>query len=312
MRKIRVLIIDDSAAVCSILTRELSAYGEIIVAGTAGSPYTARNAVENTDFDVVILDMEMPRVDALAFFRYLVKRRAVPVIVMSSFVTPENEAAVQALEQGAVYAVHKPGGPFSVEEFVGELYREIREAPAVSAERLYESARRLEALELNAVTERRRRQAGGAPDSRLTVVGAATGGVMAFEELFTQFAAGEPPVLAVIRLPGYVTAPLAERLDRMCTLHVKEAEDGEKLERGTIYLAPGGRCMTVAPAGSGRIVRITGGMGRKEEGHPVDKLFVSAAETAGRDCTAVLLGGAGGDGERGIKAVREAGGVVQK
>ncbi|HAH61592.1 MAG TPA: hypothetical protein DCL73_05800 [Treponema sp.] len=296
VRKTGVLIIDDSAAVRSILTRELSAYEEITVTGAAGSPYAARDAVEHTDFDVVILDIDMPRLDGLAFIGYLAERRPVPVIVMSSFVTPGNRSAVQALEKGAVYAVHKPGGPFSVEEFVGELYREIREAAMVSVQRLYDAARRLESSGLNETGRIKRSpvssrlQPDGACDGRLTVVGVTTGGVAAFEELFTQFAEGRQPVAAVIRLPEYVTAQLAERLDGMCGLHVKEAEDGEKPAAGTVYIAPGGRCMTVAAAGSERRLRIARGMGQSGEAHPVDELFTSAAETYGKGCTAILVG----------------------
>jgi two-component system chemotaxis response regulator CheB len=301
-----VLIIDDSAAVCRILARELSACRGIAAEGRNAGPDGIRRLLEQEQFDVVVLDMDMPGQDGPALLGCLAEQQPVAVIVMSSVVTPLNQTAVRALEKGAVYAVHKPGGGFPVEETVGELSRLIREAAAVPVRRLYEAARRLEesgiagrkVLRVPAV----RYDAEG-----LVVAGASAGGVGALEELCSGFTAGFPPVLAVTGLPEYFTASFAERLGSMCMLRVKEAENGEVISGGTVYLVPGGCCMTVGMSGRGRTVRVM----RKPAGrHPVDLLFRSAAGAGGRNCTGVLLSGTGGDGARGMMAVRSAGGMT--
>jgi two-component system, chemotaxis family, protein-glutamate methylesterase/glutaminase len=309
MKKIRVLVVDDSPAVCDILSRKLSSYPGITAEGLSGYPYTVRQRIRPGDFDVIVLDMDMPGTDGLRVLAYIMKYNPVPVIVMSSLVTPDNQTVVQALELGAVDAVHKPGGPFSVEESVGELCRKIREAAGVSVWRLSTASRRLYRFEGDTGTVPCMLQQNTVSD-RLVVVGASTGGVMALEKLFGRFTTGFPPVLAVIRMPVYFTAPLAKRLDKMCEPRVKEAQNGEKIVSGTIYIAPGGSRMKVTASDGVRILSITCGTGLSGKRHPVDALFASAAETDGKKCTAVLLTGTGCDGARGMKAVRDSGGYT--
>jgi two-component system chemotaxis response regulator CheB len=310
MKKIRVLIVDDSAVVRDILSRELSSYSEIAVVGTAGDPYDARALLENHDVDVITLDIEMPRMDGLTFLRYLMKYKPLPVIIVSSIVSPNNQAAIRALELGAVDIVHKPGGPVSVEEVVDDLCTKIRNASSVPLARLMESSRRLQASGTDSGPVRSTMLSGIATTNRLAVIGASTGGTIALEELFKQFTPGFPSALAVIHMPEGFTASFARRLDAVCPFHVKEAQNNERIMPGTIYIAPGGYHMQVAASGAERIIRIKGGPKLFGQRPAVDVLFHSAAEQVGRNCIAALLTGMGRDGAAGMKAIRSAGGYT--
>ncbi|MCI1209843.1 MAG: chemotaxis response regulator protein-glutamate methylesterase [Treponema sp.] len=307
MKKIRVLVIDDSAIVRDILSRQLSAYPEIEVTDSAGDPYIARNKIETTEFDVLTLDIEMPRMDGLTFLKYLMKYNPLPVIIVSSIASGNNQAAIEALELGAVDVVQKPGGPFSVEEVTEELAEKIVEASIVPRSRLLIAS---EKLKKRNKTIARKTLSKIATTKRLVVVGASTGGTIALEELFTRFTPDFPPTLAVIHMPPRFTASFANRLDGLCIPHVKEAEDGELVMPGTIYIAPGGYHMLVGTSGTDRIIRIKNGPKLFGQRPAVDVLFNSAADNIGRNCTAAILTGMGRDGAAGMKAIRDAGGYT--
>jgi two-component system, chemotaxis family, protein-glutamate methylesterase/glutaminase len=309
MKKIRVLIVDDSAIVRDILSRELSGCPEIEVAGTASDPFIARNKIENENIDVITLDIEMPRMDGLTFLRYLMKYKPMPVIIVSSLVSTNNPAAIQALELGAVDLVHKPGGPFSVGDIIEDLCYKIREAASCPVSRLFSASARL-AEENRDLSPVQHTLSHISTTNRLAVIGASTGGTIALEELFTHFTPDFPPALAVIHMPERFTASFAERLDSLCVLHVKEAENGETVMPGTIYIAPGGYHMLVASSGANRIVRIKNGPKLFGQRPAVDVLFNSAADTVGKNCIAALLTGMGRDGASGMKAIRDSGGYT--
>ncbi|MCK9170886.1 MAG: response regulator [Treponema sp.] len=302
MKKIQVFIVDDSAAVRRILSRELSVSGGIEVVGTSGDPYAV---LKNSVFDVLLLDIEISRTNGLAFLEYLMKIAPVPVIIMSSFVTPDSYAAVRALELGAVDAAHKPGGPLSVEDIITELRRKIHDAAVVQVRKLCAVQER---LNKSVMTVRNMHPAVSCADHALVVVGTSTGGVPVLESLLTRFTYGFPPVLVVICMPEHFTASLAKRLDQLCEFSVKEARNGAVILPRTIYIAQGGSRSVVAAEGAVRIIRITGRQKFSKKCRPVDILFRSAAEVQGKNCTAVLLTGSGCDGAQGMKAVRDAGG----
>jgi two-component system chemotaxis response regulator CheB len=231
MKKIRVLIVDDSAIVRDILSRELSCCPEIEVAGTAGDPFIARNKIENDNIDVITLDIEMPRMDGLTFLRYLMKYKPMPVIIVSSLVSTNNPAAIQALELGAVDIVHKPGGPFTVGDIIEDLCYKIREAASCPVSRLFSASARLSEESKNS-SPVQHTLSHISTTNRLAVIGASTGGTIALEELFTRFTPDFPPALAVIHMPERFTASFAERLDSLCVPHVKEAENGGNSHAG--------------------------------------------------------------------------------
>ena len=309
MEKIRVLVVDDSAIVRDILSHRLSESYDIEVTGTASDPFVARGKLEAGDYDVMTLDIEMPRMDGLTFLKYLMKYKPMPVIIVSSIADASSRAAVEALELGAVDVVHKPGGSLSVETLVEELKARIREAAVTPVSKLLGASQSLlktislPAAKGNTLSRIR-------TTNKLVVVGASTGGTIAMEELFPRFTADFPPVLAVIHMPEHFTASFAQRLDGICELHVKEAEDGETVMPGTIYIAPGGYHMIVASSGAKRMIRIKNGPKLFGQRPAVDVLFKSAAETAGRNCIAALLTGMGKDGAAGMKEIRNAGGYT--
>ena len=307
MKKIQVLVIDDSVIVRDILARQLSASPEIEVTGTAGDPFIARNKLENGSFDVVTLDIEMPRMDGLTFLKYLMKYKPLPVIVVSSIVSNGNQAALEALELGAVDVVRKPGGPFSVEEVIEELSAKIIEAYTIPRSRLQTVSARLKNRDGSGFQKTLSRIR---TTNRLAVVGASTGGTIALEELFSHFTSDFPSALVVIHMPEHFTASFARRLDGLCQLHVKEAENGELVMPGTIYIAPGGSHMLVGTSGAERIIRIKNGPKLFGQRPAVDVLFKSAAENIGRNCIAALLTGMGRDGAAGMKSIRDAGGYT--
>ena len=249
MKKIRVLVIDDSTAVRRMLSRELSAC-EGITACSAEDRNEAECVLSEGCIDVVTLDMGMPYMNSLSFLVSLMEKRPVPVIAMSSPGAQDREAAVEALELGAAGVVHKPGGPFSVEDVIGELEGMIRAAAVLPAGRVAAVPRMLKEEAAAAVWKGCMPSVQGT-DS-IIAAGAGEGGVPAFEALFMHLPPDFPPVLAVIHMPEDFTGSFAGRLDRLCAVHVKQASDGEDVLPGTVYLAPGGHVMQVRKQGTRR------------------------------------------------------------
>ena len=312
MSKIKVLIVDDSAIVRDILTRRLSQHPSIEVIGSAPDPFIARNKIETQEIDVITLDIEMPRMDGLTFLKYLMKYKPLPVIVVSSLAEGKNQAALEALERGAVDIVSKSGGPYSVEEISEELAEKIVQAAKVSKSRLVSVSERLQipVYTKEKKTFNKTALSQISTTHKLLVVGASTGGTIAMEEIFTKFTPDFPPTLAVIHMPEYFTASFANRLDSLCQVHVKEAVDGELVMPATVYIAPGGYHMQVATSGANRIIRIKNGPRLHGQRPAVDILFDSAAEKIGKNCIAVLMTGMGKDGASGLKKIKDAGGYT--
>ncbi len=291
--KIRVLVVDDSALVREVLRRQLSAHPRIEVVAVAGDPYEARAILETRPVDVVTLDLEMPRMDGLTFLRHLMRDFPLPVIVVSSL-AGDGEAALACLSQGAVGLVAKPSGAATLEGLVADLTELIIGAAA-------------ETRFAAKPTEPVRAPLPARPRRGFIVVGASTGGTQALEALFRTFPASFPPVVAVIHMPAGFTAAFARRLDTLVPMTVKEAEDGETLTAGTIYIAPGNRHVLVR-GGVRHTLSLSEGPKVYNQRPAVDVLFRSAAQTGGASVCGVLLTGMGKDGALGLKAIRDAGG----
>jgi len=306
MGKIRVFIVDDSAIVREILSERLSRHPAIEVVGTAMDPYIARDKLDKVDVDVITLDIEMPRMDGLTFLRQLMKHYPKPVVVVSSLAKDGNAAALQALELGAVDVVPKPGGPVTVDEVVDLLTDRIIAASGADLSRLREASRRLK--DLPRATGPKRYLSAIETTNRLIAVGASTGGTVALETLFRGWEPDFPPTLAVIHMPEKFTASFASRLNDVCGVTVKEAEDGERILPGTVYLAPGGYHMILKTKGTERTLTIASGPKVCNQRPAVDPLFDSVAERVGRNCLGILLTGMGKDGAQGLLRIHEAGG----
>lgn len=300
-RKIRVLIVDDSAIVRKIFTQELSKYPDIEVVGTAPDPYIARDKIVALKPDVITLDIEMPRMDGLTFLKKLMKYYPIPTIVVSSL-TPKNSAmALEALEAGAVEVLAKPGGSYSVGDMSVQLVEKIR---AAARARLLKAPS--ETPTVGIVKE--------APKLSLTqtthkiiAMGASTGGTEALKTVLTQMPPTSPGIVIVQHMPPKFTQAFAERLNSLCQLTVKEAQNGDAVIPGVALIAPGNYHMVLKRSGARYYVEIKDGPLVCYQRPSVDVLFHSVARYAGPNAIGVIMTGMGRDGASGLLEMKKAG-----
>jgi two-component system chemotaxis response regulator CheB len=307
MKRIKVFVIDDSAVVRDILTNKLSGYGNIDVVGSAIDPYIAREKLARLDVDVIVLDIEMPRMDGLTFMKYLMKYRPHPVIIVSSLTDNKNLASIKALELGAIDIVPKPGGPFSVNDVLASLAEKITVAADIDFEKL-------KANTIQSGTGKKIRDnnilSTISTTHKLIGIGASTGGTNALETLFKGFEKTFPPAIVVIHMPESFTKNFAERLDELCPVCVKEAENNEKVETGCVYVAPGNYHLTVKSMGKDQILKVVKGPQVNHHRPSVDVMFKSIAENVGKNCIGILLTGMGKDGAEGLYLINQQGGFT--
>jgi two-component system chemotaxis response regulator CheB len=298
-RKIRVLIVDDSAIVRKILTDALASEPDLEVVGTATDPYVAREKILALNPDVLTLDIEMPRMDGLTFLRKLMQTHPLPVIMISSLGQSSCRAAVQALEYGAVEVLAKPDGPYSIGELRNTLASKIRVAASA----------RIKASGCAPAPPCPRLARGSTPlpPGALIAIGASTGGAEAIASILKLLPADTPPILIVQHIPPQFSRAFALRLNEMCALEVKEAADGDELRQGRALIAPGDYHMLLRKAGGRYTVQVKTGERVCYQRPSVDVLFFSVAEAAGSHATGVLLTGMGSDGAKGLRKMREVG-----
>jgi two-component system chemotaxis response regulator CheB len=299
-KNIRVLIVDDSAIVRKTLSDIISAEPGLEVAGTAADPFVARDKILALKPDVLTLDIEMPRMDGLTFLKKLMRFHPLPVVVISSLGQASSQAAIEALQSGAVDVVAKPGGPYSVSELRQELARKIRAAAEAHLRR--EEPPRVERCappDISAAVGRRL--------TKIIGIGASTGGVEALRAVLTGLPEEMPPIVVVQHIPPVFSAEFARRLDKICRLRVREAADGDLLEPGLALVAPGNYHLTVrGVAGAYRAV-VRDGPPVQYQRPSVDVLFESLAKEAGSGVTGAILTGMGADGAAGLLAMKRAG-----
>jgi two-component system chemotaxis response regulator CheB len=302
-RKIRVLIVDDSAIVRRILSEALSGEDDIEVAGTAPDPYVARDKILALRPDVLTLDIEMPRMDGLTFLRKLMHFHPLPAIVISSLTQPSCHAAIQALEYGAVEVLAKPGGPYSVGELRHDLAQKVRAAAASRIRRPEEaiSPREAKASLLSRLT------AAAFPAGTVLAIGASTGGTEAIANVLTRLPQACPGIVVAQHIPAQFSRAFARRLNELCAMEVKEAEDGDTLRAGLALVAPGDFHMLLRNTGGRYYVNVKSGPRVCYQRPSVDVLFASVAEAAGADAVGALLTGMGNDGAQGLLKMRQAG-----
>ena len=296
-RPIRVVIVDDSSLMREMLKDILGRGTGITVVGTARDPYEARETIKATNPDVVTLDVEMPRMDGLAFLEKIMTLRPTPVVMVSSLTREGSDAAIRALELGAVDCVAKPDGAdgHGFEEMAAELVAKIRIAAGARL------TMRRAAPVRPALTAPRRTGNG------LIAVGASTGGVERLREVLSMMPADCPPIVITQHIgPSYV-ASLATRLDKQTPPAVRVAVHGARLEPGVAHIAPGDRHLAVAREAGGFVCRIEDGPPVSGHRPSVDVLFRSVAEAAGASAVGVILSGMGRDGAAGMLAMRTAG-----
>lgn len=304
-RRIRVLVVDDSALVRQAIGDALGRDPELEVVGTAPDPYVAREKIARLDPDVLTLDLEMPRMDGLTFLRILMKHHPLPVVVVSSLTQAGSQAALDAVEAGAVDVLAKPDGTMSLGALADKLAWHVKAAAAAGRH-----LRRPPAPQVAEPPRPRPGAVAAAPlDRQLIVIGASTGGVGALRQLVPALPAGLPPIAIVQHISAAFSGAVAQRLAEMSSVAVREAGDDEPLLPGECVIAPGDVHLAVEHRGGFR-TRLVKSPPLHHCRPAVDVLFRSAAEAAGRHTVAALLTGMGSDGALGMQAIRAAGGTT--
>ncbi len=301
MGKIKVLIVDDSAIVRKILSEQLSKEPDIEVIGTAPDPYVARDKIVKLKPDVVLLDIEMPRMDGITFLKKLMKYYPLPVIIVSSLTPKGSRMALEALDAGAVEVMCKPGGPYSVEEMVTDLVHKIKAAARVKFIRGKVSKAKVPSV----------RPTLAAPTiettNKIIAIGSSTGGTEALREILPQFPPGSPGILIVQHMPPGFTKAFADRLNELCQIRVKEAENGDSVIPGLALVAPGNFHMLLRRSGARYLVEVKTGPRVHHQRPSVDVLFNSVAKAAGSNAVGIILTGMGADGAKGLLEMKKAG-----
>lgn len=299
---IRVLIIDDSAVVRQILTKELGRDPEIEVVGAAPDPYVGRDKIVKLKPDVVTLDVEMPRMDGITFLRKLMHYHPMPVIVLSSLTPQGSETALEALEAGAVEVMSKPGTAFSVGDMAVQLVDRIKAAAVARVNQLTVVAAPPKILA--------RKQSMTRTTHQVIAMGASTGGTRALQYVLSALPATSPGIVVVQHMPANFTRSFADRLNTLSALHIKEAESGDRVLPGTALIAPGNKHMVLKRSGAVYYVEVKDGPLVCRQRPAVDVLFKSVARYAGRNAVGVIMTGMGNDGAEGLKAMKDQGALT--
>ena len=298
MSQIRVLIVDDSALVRQMLGQLLASDPTITVVGAAPDPLIAREMIKSLNPDVLTLDIEMPRMDGLAFLEKIMTLRPMPVVMISSLTQKGADTALRALEIGAVDYVAKPTIGLT------DGFRSLRDEIVAKVK----AAAKAQVRPRSGETAARPLPGGGYSSSeRVIAIGASTGGVEALQTLLTAFPADAPAILITQHMPALFTASFAGRLDHFCAVTVSQAQDKERVLPGHVYIAPGGFHLELARSGANYVCRVHEQPPVSGHRPSVDVLFRSVAQAAGANSVGVILTGMGKDGAAGLLEMRQAG-----
>jgi two-component system, chemotaxis family, protein-glutamate methylesterase/glutaminase len=307
-QKIRVLVVDDSAVVRQVVTAVLGRDPRIEVIGAVSDPIFAMERMNRDWPDVVVLDVEMPRMDGITFLRKLMSVRPTPVVICSTLTESGAETTMQALSAGAVAIVTKPtvGLKSFLETDEGDLASAVRAAAACDMRRMKAMAGTPRPHPV-AVTTPAPTRAMAVTTDRFVAIGTSTGGTQALEVVLTALPRSSAGIVIVQHMPEKFTAAFAARLDGLCQVEVLEAQHGDRVLPGRVLVAPGGRHLSVRRDGAQYRVQISDSPAVNRHKPSVDVLFRSTAECAGPNALGIIMTGMGDDGARGLKAMRDAG-----
>ena len=300
--KIKVLIVDDSALIRSVMSEIISSQPDMEVVGVAPDPLVARELIKQTNPDVLTLDVEMPKMDGLDFLEKLMRLRPMPVLMVSSLTERGSEITMRALELGAVDFVTKP--KISIQSGMRE-YTELISDKIRAAARARVKARTLAQAKPGEALQQLRNPL--ISSEKLIIIGASTGGTEAIREFLTQMPSDCPGILIAQHMPEGFTTSFARRLDALCRISVREAAGDERVLPGHAYIAPGHSHLTLVRSGANYMTRIDQNDPVNRHRPSVDVLFRSAATAAGKNAVGVILTGMGKDGALGMLEMKNAG-----
>ena len=303
MKKITVIVVDDSALIRRLLTEIINSEPDMQVLGAAPDPLVAREMIRSLNPQVITLDVEMPKMDGLEFLERLMRLRPMPVVMVSSLTEKGSDATLRALELGAVDYVSKPKLDIvhGIQEYAAEIADKIRTAaasrprarPAAATDR---GGHALPALGNRSIST-----------EKLIIVGASTGGTEAIKEFLLEMPPDCPGILITQHMPEAFTKSFAARLDSLCRISVKEAEHAQRVLPGHAYVAPGNRHLLLRRSGANYMTQLSDAEAVNRHRPSVDVLFRSAALHAGKNAVGVILTGMGKDGALGMLAMKQAG-----
>jgi len=315
MPKLKVLIVDDSATVRATMTEVLSSDPEIEVMGAAADPYHAAKLIQEEVPNVIVLDVEMPRMDGITFLRKLMAQRPLPVVMCSSLVEEGSQALMDALDAGAVDIILKP--KMGTRDFLLESQTRICDAVKAAGiarlrkkEKVFGTLSGREVppkLSADAVLPKPTGWASIKTTEKVVCMGASTGGTESLRVVLERLPADSPGICIVQHMPESFTNAFARRLNGLCDVEVKEAEDGDTVTRGRVLIAPGNKHMLLQRSGTRYYVEVKDGPLVTRHRPSVDVLFRSAAHSAGGNAVGVLMTGMGDDGAQGLLEMRQAG-----
>ncbi len=299
---IKVLVVDDSAVVRNIFSKELDSDPEIEVVGTAPDPFVARDKIVRLKPDVITLDIEMPRMDGITFLRKLMKHYPLPVIVVSSLTQKGSELAMEALNDGAVEVMCKPGPAYGVGDMSLSLIEKIKAASRVSVNNL-------EKVKQQTSIAGKKKLSLTRTTNKVIAIGASTGGTQALEFILTAMPSNAPGIVIVQHMPEKFTKSFAMRLNDICKIEVKEAEHNDRVIPGKAMIAPGNKHMVLKRSGATYMVEIKDGPLVKRQRPSVEVLFNSVSKYVGNNAVGVILTGMGSDGADGMLKMKKSGSI---
>ena len=309
MAAIKVLVVDDSAVVRQAARDILARDPQIELIGAVADPLFAMERMKQQWPDVIVLDIEMPRMDGLTFLRKIMAERPTPVVICSTLTEKGAETTLQAMSAGAVTIITKP--KLGLKQFMADsssdLIGAVKTAAVAKVRRLVGSVPAVrEKLSADAVLPAASAAMARTTD-RVIAIGTSTGGTQALEAVLTRLPAVTPGIVVVQHMPEKFTALFAQRLDSLCRMEVREAVDGDRVVPGRVLIAPGGRHMMLRRSGAQYQVAVADGPLVNRHKPSVDVLFRSVAQVAGANALGVIMTGMGDDGARGMKEMHDAG-----
>jgi two-component system, chemotaxis family, protein-glutamate methylesterase/glutaminase len=321
MKKIRVLIVDDSSLVRRILTEILSSDPGIEVVGSAMDPYVAREKIKKLKPDVITLDVEMPKMDGIKFLSNLMRLHPMPVVMISSLTEKNADITLKALELGAFDFISKPKNDLAIEleNYSSEIISKIKAASHARLQTKLNVSTNIDRHIDNDIEERftatvilkkRRIPIESDISAKIIAIGASTGGTEAIKEILLALRPDSPGIVIAQHIPKAFSSAFAVRMDSMSQLHVQEASDGQEIIAGNVYIAPGDKHLLIFKDGMQYRCKLNDGPPVNRHKPSVDVLFRSVAQVVGKNAIGIILTGMGTDGARGLLEIMESGGTT--